>query len=110
MDSSTSARLLGVQTDGDMHRLLDPIEADGVFQSRMIGQLRLYSFPDEIWAEAAAKLAKAILAAVPAAESRVNAARAMFTSGGSRTESTYGDLAHRDLIWRAVRKPAPANE
>jgi hypothetical protein len=44
-----------------MDRLLDPIEAAGVFQSRMIGQLRLYSLPAEPWAEATAKLAKAVL-------------------------------------------------
>lgn len=82
MDASTIARLTGVQTDGDMHRLLDPIEADGVFTSEMVGQIRLYSLTREPWTEAAVNLATAILATKPQLQSRVNAARAMVTIGG----------------------------
>jgi hypothetical protein len=81
-DASTIARIVRVQTDGEMHRLLDPIEADGVFQSRMIGSIRIYSLADQPWAVPLATLAARILEEHPRLASRVSVARSMMLTGG----------------------------
>lgn len=82
VDGSTIARVAGVRNDGDMHRLLDPVEADGVFASRMVGSIRLYSFAPEPWAESLAALVRALLQRHPTLASRVAAGRTLMVTGG----------------------------
>jgi hypothetical protein len=81
-DGSTIARVCRVQTDGDMHKLLDPIESDGIFSSRMIGQIRLYSLGPGNWVEPTERLARAILERNPLLASRVSSGRRLMLTGG----------------------------
>jgi len=81
VDPSTIARLCGVTTDGDMLRLMDPIEADGVVVSEMVGSIRLYEFPKTGWAPTVTTLIGEILNRDPVLQSRVKAARALMLTG-----------------------------
>jgi len=81
VDASTIARVCNVRTDGDMHRLLDPIEADGIFVSRMVGSIRLYSLPARRWAEPLRQLTRAILENHPILASRVSSGQRLMLSG-----------------------------
>ena len=81
-DASTIARVCKVQTDGDMHRLLDPIEADGVFTSKMIGSIRIYSLAPGPWAAPLEHFGRAILERHPLLASRVSSGRRMVVTGG----------------------------
>jgi len=81
-DASTIARIVQVETDSEMHRLLDPIEADGVFESRMIGSIRIYSLPLRPWAKPLGTLAAAILREHPKWASRVSVTKKMMLTGG----------------------------
>jgi hypothetical protein len=69
-----------VQTDGDMLRLLDPIEADGVLESRIVGSIRVYRLVQHPWTAA---LATAVLEHRPDLASRVSAAKTMLRTGAS---------------------------
>src|SRR5665213_56532 len=62
---STIARVAKVKMDGDIYRLLDRIEADGLFVSRMIGNIRLYALASERWTRTLRGMLRAILAQHP---------------------------------------------
>jgi hypothetical protein len=80
-DASTLARVAGVRTDGDMLRLLDPLEADGLLISEMFGSIRLYALAPAPWSSAAKNLARAILQENGQLASRVAPARALMLTG-----------------------------
>jgi len=82
VDPSTIARVAGVPTDGDMLRLIDPIEADGLVVSEMVGSIRLYQFPKTGWTPTLTALIKTILDQHPLIASRVAAAKVLMLSGG----------------------------
>jgi hypothetical protein len=82
VDASTIARVVGVRTDGDMHRLLDPLEADGVLTSWMVGSIRLYRLVEASWTPALRGLVEQILVLHPSLASRVRAARSLMLAGG----------------------------
>jgi len=86
-DPSTIARVVGVQPDGDMHRLLDPLEADGLVTSGMAGSIRLYSLAKAAWLRAMLDLSRAVLACRPDMASRIGPARTLMLHGrhSSRT-------------------------
>ena len=80
-DPSTVARVVGVRVDGDMHRLMDPIEADGLISSRMVGGVRLCSLRETSWTSPLRRLVGAILDEDGVLASRMQAANVMFRSG-----------------------------
>jgi len=49
LNLSALARLAEVETDGDACSLLDPIEADGIFESQFVGKMRLYRLTRHPW-------------------------------------------------------------
>jgi hypothetical protein len=62
--------------------LMDPIEADGLVVSEMVGSIRLYRFPKTGWTPTLIALIETILDQHPHLASRVSAARALMLSGG----------------------------
>lgn len=82
VDPTTIARVVGVPTDGDMLRLMDPLEADGVVQSRMVGSIRLYRLRPARWAGAVKTLVSAVAQHDPSVAQATAVARALMLSGG----------------------------
>ncbi len=80
-DASTIARVAGVRTDGDMHRLLDPLEADGVLTSGMVGSIRLYRLFKAPWTEPLIALCQAVLRVRPDLASVIAPARILLVHG-----------------------------
>lgn len=80
-DASTIARVAGVRTDGDMHRLLDPLEDDGLLTSWMVGSIRLYRLVEASWTPALQSLVEQMLALHPPLASRMRAAKGLMVTG-----------------------------
>jgi hypothetical protein len=80
-DASTIARIADVQTDRSMHQLLDPIEADGIFVSQIVGSIRLYSLADMPWAQPLRKVVQAIVAERPKLVSRIAPGEQLLLTG-----------------------------
>jgi hypothetical protein len=82
VDASTIAWVAKVRADGDMHSLLDPLEADGVLISDMFGSIRLYALKPEPWTAALKTLALEVLRQHKPLESRIAPARTLMLTGG----------------------------
>jgi hypothetical protein len=82
VDLTTIARIAMVETDRSMHQLMDPIEADKVVVSEMVGSIRIYSVIDEPWTPALNALAKAMVSSQPSLENRIEAGRVLIKTGG----------------------------
>ncbi len=80
-DPSTIARVVGVQPDGDMHRLLDPLEADGLVTSGMAGSIRLYGLAKAPWLPAVLDVCRSVLTCRPDMASRIAPARTLMAHG-----------------------------
>jgi hypothetical protein len=82
VDATSIATVAGVALDGDMHRLMDPIEEDGLVVSEMVGSIRLYSFAPGPCIAPLRALVEAMLAAYPKFRTPVDVARRLMLHGG----------------------------
>ena len=82
LDPSSLARVVGVRTDGDMHRLLDSIEADGIVVSKMVGSIRLYELRQAPWTTRLRALLLAVVQGDRRLADDVAVARTLMLAGG----------------------------
>jgi hypothetical protein len=81
VDASTIARIVGVQTDRSMHQLLDPIEADGIFVSEMVGSIRLYALASKPWTKPLEAVVRSIVASRPDLANHLAPAETLMLTG-----------------------------
>jgi hypothetical protein len=80
-DPSTIARVAGVRPDGDMLKLLDPLEDDGLLVSAMFGSIRLYCLAIAPWLPTVLDLCRSVLTCRPDLASRIAPARTLMAYG-----------------------------
>ncbi|HTD33679.1 MAG TPA: helix-turn-helix domain-containing protein [Candidatus Elarobacter sp.] len=90
-DPTTIARVVGVRTDGDMLRLMDPLEADAVVVSARFGSIRLYTLAEAPWTSAFRALARAVVAQDPQLAETAAIASTLMLPAASRTASISGE-------------------